>query len=77
MEFDFTVYRRKPAHERKRIELPYSAGRRENMTDIIVVGGGITGAAAAYEVARAGRSVLVIEKRRVAAIFVRAATRKG
>ena len=38
------------------------------MPDIIIVGGGITGAAAAYEVACAGRSVLVIEKRRLAAM---------
>jgi sarcosine oxidase subunit beta len=38
------------------------------MPDVVIVGGGITGAAAAYEIARAGHSVLVLEKRRLAAM---------
>ncbi|WP_342364222.1 FAD-binding oxidoreductase [Terrarubrum flagellatum] len=38
------------------------------MPDVIIIGGGITGAAAAYEIARAGHSVTLIEKRKLAAM---------
>lgn len=38
------------------------------MPDVVVIGGGITGAAAAYEIARAGHSVILLEKRRLAAM---------
>lgn len=38
------------------------------MPDVVIIGGGITGAAAAYEIARAGHSVTLVEKRRLAAM---------
>jgi sarcosine oxidase subunit beta len=38
------------------------------MPDVVVVGGGISAVATAYEIARAGHSVLVLEKRRLAAM---------
>ena len=38
------------------------------MPDVVIVGGGITGAAAAYEIARAGQSVTLFEARRLAAM---------
>lgn len=38
------------------------------MPDIVVIGGGITGASTAYELARAGHSVTLFEKRRLAAM---------
>ena len=36
--------------------------------DVVVVGAGITGLTAAYELASAGRSVVVIERRRCASV---------
>jgi sarcosine oxidase subunit beta len=38
------------------------------MPDVVIVGGGITGAAAAYEIARAGHSVTLFEARTLAAM---------
>jgi len=38
------------------------------MADVVVIGGGITGAAAAYEIARAGHRVTLVEARRLAAM---------
>lgn len=38
------------------------------MPDVVIVGGGITGASAAYEIARAGHSVTLFEARRLAAM---------
>lgn len=38
------------------------------MPDVVIVGGGITGAAAAYEIARAGHSVTLFEARSLAAM---------
>ena len=37
-------------------------------TDVVVVGGGITGLTAAYELATAGRSVIVIDRGRCASV---------
>lgn len=38
------------------------------MPDVVIVGGGISGAAAAYEIARAGHSVMLFEARSLAAM---------
>ena len=38
------------------------------MPDVVIVGGGISGAAAAYEIARAGHSVTLFEARSLAAM---------
>jgi glycine/D-amino acid oxidase-like deaminating enzyme len=47
---------------------PFPRLRRDVRTDVVVIGGGITGLTAAYLLRRAGRRVVVLERGRLAAI---------
>ena len=47
---------------------PFPRLTRNLTTDVVVVGGGVTGLTAAYELARAGRRVVLLERERCASI---------